>query len=71
MLGLGLGPVVIREFLAQIVFAGTRISTVITDPAEDNHRSLRAFEKAGFTVTNSVRLAGENFKRLVVRVHRT
>jgi hypothetical protein len=24
-----------------------------------------------FTVTNSVQLAGENFKRLVVRVHRT
>jgi aminoglycoside 6'-N-acetyltransferase len=71
MLGLSLGPLVIREFLRQIVLAGTGISAVITDPAEGNLRSLRAFEKAGFAVTNTVQLAGENFKRLVVRLYRT
>jgi aminoglycoside 6'-N-acetyltransferase len=71
MVGLGLGPIAIREFLRQIVFAGTRIDAVITDPAEANLRSLRAFEKAGFTVTNKIQLTGETFKRLVVRVDRT
>ncbi len=69
-MGLGLGPVAIREFLGQIVFAGTKISAVITDPAQGNLRSLRAFEKAGFTVTNTVQLSGEDFKRLVVRTYR-
>jgi RimJ/RimL family protein N-acetyltransferase len=45
-------------------------STVITDPEERNLRSLRAFKKAGFTLTDTVQLAGENFKRQVVRMDR-
>jgi aminoglycoside 6'-N-acetyltransferase len=71
MIGSGFGTIAIRAFVEQIVFAGTRISAVITDPAENNLRSLRAFEKAGFTTTNTVQLAGENFKRQVVRMYRT
>ena len=70
MTGLGLGPVAIYEFLRQIVFADPSVSAVITDPEEGNLRSLRAFEKAGFTVTNTVQLPGENFKRRVVRISR-
>ncbi len=70
MTGLGLGPVAIRKFLRQIVFADLRVSAVITDPEEANLRSLRAFRKAGFTVTNTVQLVGENFKRRVVRLDR-
>jgi aminoglycoside 6'-N-acetyltransferase len=66
MTGLGLGPIAIREFLRQIVFANPKISGVVTDPEEGNVRSLRAFEKAGFAVTNTVQLAGENFKRIVL-----
>jgi aminoglycoside 6'-N-acetyltransferase len=71
MTGSGFGPIAIRAFVEQIVFAGTRISGVVSDPAENNLRSLRAFEKAGFTRTNTVQLAGENFKRQVVRMYRT
>jgi RimJ/RimL family protein N-acetyltransferase len=70
MTGLGLGPVAISEFLRQIVFANPSVSAVITDPEEGNLRSLRAFKKAGFTVTKTVQLAGENFKRRVVRMDR-
>lgn len=70
MTGLGLGPVAIREFLRQIVFADPGVSAVITDPEEGNLRSLRAFQKAGFAVTNIVQLAGETFKRRVVRMDR-
>ena len=70
MTGLGLGPAAIHEFLRQIVFAHPSVSAVIADPEEANHRSLRAFEKAGFTVTNTVQLAGENFRRRVVRMNR-
>ncbi|MGB9492857.1 MAG: GNAT family N-acetyltransferase [Terriglobales bacterium] len=71
MTGQGLGPVAIHEFLRQIVFAGTRVDTVIADPAEANLRSLHAFEKVGFTVMRKVQLNGESFKRLVVSVDRT
>jgi aminoglycoside 6'-N-acetyltransferase len=70
MPGLGLGPTAIGEFLRQIVFAHPGVSAVITDPEEDNIRSLRAFKKAGFTVTDTVQLASENFKRRVVRIDR-
>lgn len=69
-MGLGLGPVAIRKFLGQIVFAGTKIGAAIADPAQGNLRSLRAFEKAGFTVTSIVQLKGEDFKRIVVRMYR-
>jgi aminoglycoside 6'-N-acetyltransferase len=70
MTGLGLGPSAICDFLRQIVFADPAVSAVITDPEKDTIRSLRAFEKAGFTVTNTVQLEGENFKRRVVRIDR-
>lgn len=70
MTGLGLGPIAICKFLYQIVFADLNLSAVITDPEQENLRSLRAFEKAGFTVTKTVQLAGENCKRQVVRVDR-
>ena len=70
MTGLGLGPVAIREFLRQVAFRGPSVSAVITDPEEGNRRSLRAFEKAGFTLANTVQLVGENFKRRVVRMDR-
>jgi aminoglycoside 6'-N-acetyltransferase len=70
MTGLGLGPVAICEFLRQIVFADPSVSAVIADPEEGNLRSLRAFKKAGFRVTNTVQLAGENFKRRVVCMDR-
>lgn len=70
MTGLGLGPVVIREFLRRVIFADPGISAVVTDPQEGNLRSLGAFRKAGFTETITVQLAAENFKRRVVRLAR-
>jgi aminoglycoside 6'-N-acetyltransferase len=70
MTGLGLGPVAIRDFVQQIVFADLGVSAVVTDPEEANLRSVRAFKKAGFRVTNTVQLAGENFKRQVMRMDR-
>lgn len=71
MTGLGLGPTAITEFLKQIVFANPTVIAVITDPEERNLRSLRAFEKAGFRVTDTVQLVGENFNRCVVRLDRS
>jgi aminoglycoside 6'-N-acetyltransferase len=70
MTGLGLGPIVITDFLKQSVFANPRVNSVITDPEETNLRSLRTFEKTGFRVMKTVQLAGENFKRRVVRIDR-
>jgi aminoglycoside 6'-N-acetyltransferase len=67
---LGLGTAASCEFLAQIVFRNRRVTAVITDPEEGNLRSLGAFRKAGFTITHTVQLAGENLQRRVVRMER-
>ena len=68
--GMGLGPIVIYQFLDQMIFVDPAVTAVITDPPEENVRSLRAFGKAGFTVANTVILQGENFRRNVVRLAR-
>ena len=70
MTGLGLGPVIIREFLKQFVFRNPAVCAVITDPEESNFRSLRAFKKAGFSVVKTVHLVGEDKRRQVVRLER-
>ena len=70
MTGVGLGPLAIGEFIEKIIFADASVSAVVTDPEEGNLRSLRAFTKAGFTLADTVQLAGENIKRRVVRMDR-
>jgi aminoglycoside 6'-N-acetyltransferase len=70
MTGQGLGPVAIGEFLRQRVFVNGCVKAVVTDPAESNIRSLRAFAKAGFAMADTVQLAGEDFRRIVVRLDR-
>jgi hypothetical protein len=71
MTGLGLGPVIIRQFLDQFIFTNSSICAVVADPEESNLRSLHAFRKAGFNLVNTVQLAGEGFTRQVVRLDRS
>ncbi|SRR6266446_1366497 len=68
MIGLGLGPLAIQEFLKRVVFDDHNIRAVITDVDERNLRSLRAFEKVGFAATRTVQLRGESFQRRVMRL---
>jgi RimJ/RimL family protein N-acetyltransferase len=70
MTGLGLGPVIIRQFLDQFVFTNSNICAVVADPEESNIRSLHTFRKAGFNLANTVQLAGEGCRRQVVRLVR-
>jgi RimJ/RimL family protein N-acetyltransferase len=65
MIGKEIGPGAIQKFAAKI-FADPEISGILTDPEENNERSLRAFQKAGFQVIGDVRLNGEEFRRNVV-----
>jgi len=66
MTGLGLGPVIIGEFLKQFVFVNPIIRAIITDPEETNLRSLRAFKKAGFKAMKTIRLVGEASNRQIL-----
>ena len=69
--GRGLGPLVIRAFLEQLVFAERGITACVSDPETQNTRSLRAFEKAGFVRMRTVHIPGESYSRTVVRCSAT
>ena len=66
--GIGLGPIAIRRFVFGVVSIEPGIVCVVTDPEEENRRSHRAFEKAGFTQVKTVQLRGENVRRCVMRL---
>ncbi len=71
LLGSGLGPQVINEFIRRVVWSDPAIRAVVADPEAANLRSVRAFEKAGFVLVRTVQLGSENFQRCVVRLGRT
>ncbi len=69
-LGFGLGATVIQQFILRFIFVDPSIVAVITDPQEENVRSRRAFEKAGFRPMQTVVLRDETFKRTIIRLDR-
>jgi aminoglycoside 6'-N-acetyltransferase len=71
MTGRGLGPAVIRQFATDYIFPDPDMAAIVADPEVHNLRSVRAFKKAGFSIVNTVQLAGEGFERHVVRLDRS
>jgi aminoglycoside 6'-N-acetyltransferase len=49
-IGLGIGPLLIRQFLETVVFADPSVLGVRTSVDAENRRSWRCLEKLGFTV---------------------
>jgi RimJ/RimL family protein N-acetyltransferase len=70
MLGRGLGTQAIREFTERVIFAEPTITACACDPEEQNIRSIRAFEKAGFVTLRTTQLAEEPYLRRVVLFER-
>jgi RimJ/RimL family protein N-acetyltransferase len=54
----GLGPSLIRRFLADVVFADGSIEVCVIDPEPENKAAIRAYEKAGFRYFKSVDTSG-------------
>ena len=57
----GLGPRVIDAFVAAEIFGHRGFSICLADPHEDNQRSVRAFEKAGFELRRRFQQEGQTF----------
>ena len=70
MTGRGLGPAIIRQFAREYIFPDPDMAAIVADPEVNNLRSVGAFKKAGFSIVNTVQLAGEGFERHVVRLDR-
>ena len=69
MLGRGLGPRILGEFLRTVVFTDPATRACATSPEVVNTPSIRAFEKAGFTGVREI--PGEWGPELLMRVERT
>jgi aminoglycoside 6'-N-acetyltransferase len=58
LLGQGLGPEVLRVFARDVLFARPSVKAVVAAVDEENRRSWRAFEKAGFRYERDVEEEG-------------
>lgn len=65
-LGRGVGSDALRQFIMSLVFRHRDIDRVAGGPASNNLRSIRAFEKAGFTLLRSARVPGEKVPESVM-----
>lgn len=56
--GTGLGPAIIKEFLTFLCKKEKNVKSIIIDPAPDNTKAIRAFEKAGFRKESEIKTPG-------------
>ena len=69
--GKGLGSQAIAQFVRDVVFTAPQTQACVADPDAENHASLRAFEKAGFTrVRDLVDPSDDNRVHTLIRVER-
>ncbi len=66
LIGLGLGPKILGDFLESFIFVSSSIGAVFADPEQRNMRSSQAFRKAGFQFLSTVQLASEDCIRQVM-----
>lgn len=52
-LGRGLGSLMVRTFV-DMLFMDPAVTRVQTDPSPQNHRAIRAYEKAGFSAVGEI-----------------
>lgn len=64
--GRGLGSKAIDAFVTSVIFKHADVDRVITDPAATNARSIRAFEKAGFTHVRFATSDGKSFPEAIL-----
>ena len=68
VVGRGIGPLVIDAFVRTVVFAAPDVHRAVASPDPANARSIRAFEKAGFTVVRDAWVDdGHRIERVMVR----
>jgi aminoglycoside 6'-N-acetyltransferase len=70
LLGQGLGTLVIRQFVYDVVLANPEVSACYADPAAENHSSLAALRKAGFVDVGSIGAPGDATPRRLLRLAR-
>jgi RimJ/RimL family protein N-acetyltransferase len=71
LVGRGLGPRILQEFVDEVVFANPSTIACVAGPDVRNHASIRAFEKAGFVRAGIVDVPGGEAPELLLRLDRS
>jgi RimJ/RimL family protein N-acetyltransferase len=66
----GFGSIYILKFLSEIVFSEQGIRTCIIDPDPANKIAIRAYEKAGFSYTHTVRNPKDGKSAYIMTIER-
>lgn len=66
----GLGSLVIRRFIEEVVFADARNEACIIDPEPTNKAAIRAYEKVGFRHFKTIRIPGEPAEAYLMKLSR-
>ena len=64
----GLGAVVLKKFLSEIVFESFPVESCIIGPEPENKVAIRAYEKAGFRYLKTAQVTGEDQPEYLMRV---
>jgi RimJ/RimL family protein N-acetyltransferase len=64
----GLGPLLMRRFLREIVFGRLGAPVCFLDPEPDNRAAIRAYEKTGFRHVKTVQIPGQRVASYVMRI---
>lgn len=66
----GLGPHVIRRFLAEVVFALHNLDRCVIGPAANNLAAIRSYEKVGFRYLHTVTVTDEEEPEYLMVIHK-
>jgi aminoglycoside 6'-N-acetyltransferase len=66
----GLGPVLLRAFLRDVVFARDEAGCCVIGPAQSNASAIHAYEKAGFGYLKTIQVPGEPEPEALLRITR-
>lgn len=66
----GLGPLILRAFMREVVFPTTGAVNCIIGPAVNNRAAIRAYEKAGFRYLKTISIPDELEPEYLMRIGR-
>lgn len=69
-LGKGLGSLMLKKFLKEILFAKSEIITCIIGPEPKNARAIKSYEKAGFKYIKTVQVGNEPDPTYIMEINK-
>ncbi len=67
-MGQGVGSLMIRKFLQEVVFKDSDIKTCIIGPEPNNIRAIKSYQKAGFRYAKTVQIPNEKDQTYIMEL---